>query len=216
MNTRRHLLGLLLGMVCVVLAAVGVALANESTRTSGSSAPTAPVLSAQLDLPETATTGAELRLSAIRAELSVLRRSVRTSDVAPTAIANGPLLEDHPAVVDQARRVRGMEQAWLAPSSNGEAICVIGAGELACPKSEPLVLRGAAVGIFKHADTPWRVTGVATDDVAEVSVRYGDGQAVTAPVTDNYFSVETATAPLEVSWIGPFGREVEPGPRLAR
>jgi hypothetical protein len=119
------------------------------------------------------------------------------------AIAEGPLMTDGAARPENAQRVRGTTQAWIAPSSNGEAVCVIGPGEFGCPGADVLERDGASVGFYKHADTPWRVTGVAVDSISSVTARFGDGTSATTTVANNYFALESPTAPVEVRLEGP-------------
>jgi hypothetical protein len=197
----------------IAIAAVGGAVADSSDDgPQRSDVATGPVTG---DIPETVASGAEVRVADVRNEVSVLRSAARESAAIPDVIAEGPLMTDDAVAEEQARRVRGTEQAWIAPSANGEAVCVVGQGELACHTAEALGGRGAAVGFFKHAHTPWRTTGVATDDVTSVTVVLPDGQEVTTSVQLNYFSIESDAVPVEVRWDGASGPEVESGPDLS-
>jgi hypothetical protein len=148
------------------------------------------------------------RVGDARVRIGVLSRSRREEDIVDRLIANGPLLDDSVADLSRSRRVRvGASHAWIAPSANGEAVCLIAPGELACPGASVIERDGADPGVFWHADGPIRVAGIAADVVTSVTVIYTDGARRAASVDNNAFVVADPRAPRQVAWTGPDGPE---------
>lgn len=198
------------GSVALSFGAIGWV--DEPGAATSEQTPATDLVVQTLDVPPVSAPSGRTRIDAVRNELKVLQRPPERVDLPPAHIVESPLLEDEPARAEDARRVRAVEQAWIAPSTNREAVCVLGPGELACPSAEVIERDGAAVGFFKHHGTPWRVTGVATDEVTAVTVLRDDGSVSQVPVKHNYFEMESSAPPIELSWEGPNGRVVIPGP----
>lgn len=141
--------------------------------------------------------------------LSILERSPRPDDAVPESLAEGPLLSDGVADLRGARRAPVFARpTWIAPSSDGKGVCVVSAGALACPAAAVVERRGAAVGLFKSVDTPWRVLGIAADGVSGVTVVRDDGSTVHVDVRANFFSYEDVRPPRELRWRGPNGEQL--------
>jgi hypothetical protein len=144
-----------------------------------------------------------------RSFLSILARAPRSGDAVPTSLARGPLLSDGVADLGDARRVGAFARpTWIAPSADGKAVCLVSAGALTCPGLTAIEERGAAVGLFKSVDTPWRVLGVAADGVPTVTVVRDDGRTVHLDVRANFFAFEDARPPRELRWRGPSGEQL--------
>jgi hypothetical protein len=144
-----------------------------------------------------------------RSLLSILERSPRPDDAVPASLAEGPLLSDGVANLGGARRAPDFARpTWIAPSADGEAVCVVSAGALACPSTTAIRERGAAVGLFKSVDTPWRVLGLAADGVSAVTVVRADGSTTQVDVRANFFAYEDAAPPRELRWRGPKGEQL--------
>lgn len=167
------------------------------------------------DVPETHPTGNE-QPSDIAEAVPVLARPRIASDAVPDAIAQSPILTDGVADLSESRRVQrdGSDDAWIAPSSNRESVCLIAAGELNCPSVRDIETRGAAVATFWHATGPIRVTGIATEQVRSVEVLDADGVAAEVPVADGSFLYESTRAAREVRWVGPSGDETQVLPSI--
>lgn len=167
------------------------------------------------DRPETEPTG-NPRIATFRDALPILARPRRPSDRVSRAVSVGPLLDGAPADLRAARRIRRSDAtpAWIAPSSNGEAVCLIAPGELNCPPASEIARRGVAVATFWHAEGPIRVTGIASASVESVEVVTAEGATVEVPVVDGSFLYETWRAAREVRWVGPDGPEEQRLPRI--
>lgn len=136
--------------------------------------------------------------------VAILERPRTVADRLPEQILRGPLLSDRPAIAAQARRVTG-RKAWIAPSADGVAVCLIAPGELACPPRSAIARQGAAFAFGKHVDTPYRVTAIAADSVTSATVIAHDGSEHRVAVVDNHIEYETRHRPRGVRWEGPAG-----------
>lgn len=145
-----------------------------------------------------------------RERLHVLRqpRSVTADAVAP-AIAGQPTVADGDIDLTAARRVKAAdgEAAWIAPSADGDAICGVRAGAVACPATALLEVTGLSPAINGRLGEPYHVWGIAGDDVSSLVLIEGDGTRVSVTVTDNFFDVETDDWPRSLTWTGPNGPE---------
>jgi hypothetical protein len=199
-TSRRILIG---GLSALALAAsvTGVVVAQQQADEPYVSSEPAP-----RDRPETEKTGQSMTVRDVKDHIKPLKRSKQSGDELPAAVANSPLLEDGVVNRDESRKVKG-KQRWIVPSANGEAVCIVATSEVACPPASALAERGADVSVFWHADTPVRVTGIATDAVTAINLIMRDGSRTTIPVEDGSFEAELDTVPREVWWNGPEGRE---------
>lgn len=145
-----------------------------------------------------------------RERLRVLRqpRHVAADAVSP-GVAAQPTLADGAVDLSAARRVRGSdgEPAWIAPSSDGSAVCAVRAGAVACPPVALLTVTGLSPGLIGRAGEPYRVWGIAGDDVSSLVLVEGDGTRVSVTITDNFFDLATDDWPRALTWTGPSGPE---------
>ncbi len=152
-----------------------------------------------------------------REHLGVLRqpRSVTADTVAP-AVAQQPTVTAGGIDLAAARRVATSdgEAAWIAPSSDGSAVCAVRAGAVTCPAASLLEITGVSPGLIGRSGEPYHVWGIAGDDVSSLVLTEGDGTRVSITVTDNFFDVETDDWPRSLTWTGPGGAEsfTFPGP----
>lgn len=169
------------------------------------------------DVPETEPAGAAVQANEIVAALAILRRAPSTADAVPANVASMKLFADGAVALGLARKVRGAPRpTWIAPSSNGEAICYFSPGALSCPAAEELADKGAAIGAVWHANTPVRVTGVVSDGIRSVVVVSRGGSKHAVDAADNYIEFESEQMPQAVYWNGPRGPETLSFPDIAR
>lgn len=169
--------------------------------------PTAPAVAAP-DGSEHAT-GRQWRAVA-RERMRVLRRPRRaTADAIAPAVAQQPVVAAGGIDLAAARKVQpsDAEPAWIAPSSDGSAVCAVRAGAATCPAASLLVVTGLTPAIFGRSGEPYHVWGIAGDDVSSIVLTEADGTRVPVTVTDNYFDVETDDWPRTLTWTGPGGAE---------
>ncbi len=144
-----------------------------------------------------------------REQLGVLRRPRRaTADAVAPAVAEQPIVAGG-IDLSAARRVQSSdgEPAWIAPSSDGGAVCAVRAGAATCPAASLLVVTGLTPAINGRNGEPYHVWGIAGDDVSSIVLTEADGTRVPVSVTDNYFDVETDDWPRTLTWTGPDGAE---------
>lgn len=141
-------------------------------------------------------------------QLAVLRRPrAGGADAVPTRVRRQPLFRDGIVEFSAARAVRTMDgaRAWMAPSSDGKAVCVLRAGAVACPPVEVLTSEGLTPAINARRGEPVRVWGIATDGVSSIMLTERSGRRSAVPFADNFFDVELDAWPHALSWIGPRG-----------
>ena len=79
--------------------------------------------------------------------------------------------------------------------------------ELTCGPAAAVSLHGATIDLFRHADTPVRVTGIVTDAVPYVAIELHNGRVIRVGVRHNTFLYQTDQVPSRVTWVGPRGTE---------
>jgi hypothetical protein len=143
--------------------------------------------------------------------LHVLRTPpARGADAVPQRIRRQPLFADAPVDLAAARLVRANSSspAWIAPSSDGRAVCMIRAGAVACSPLEVLRDKGVAPAVNGRRGQPVSIAGIAVDGIRSVVLIEHDGTRTTVPVADNFFDVQTDAWPRALTWIGPAGSEL--------
>jgi hypothetical protein len=204
---------LLIGTLAVLASGGSLAIAvfadaSDSTpppqRPAGSYVGEAP---APADQPESMPVGSGMTVGQIVGEIGAIRRSRALSDDVTAAVRAMEPIQASGADFGAARRVSRASEPpmWIAPSKNGEAVCLFGQGEAACPLAKGVKQQGLSVALFKHVDTPWRVTGIAADSISAVTIVKSDGSTVDVPVTNNTFLFEDSQPPRDVRWVGPNG-----------
>jgi hypothetical protein len=162
---------------------------------------------------ETGTTPAAV---AAREHVAALRQpAAPANDTVASEVADGPLLSDDPVDLASARMVRGVGRAvWLAISSDGQSVCEVTSGALACPPVSEVVEKGLSPVLVTRAGEPVHVSGVASDAVGSVDVVLADGSVETVEVSDNYFAIDLPDVPRALRWTGPGGAETFRFPEL--
>jgi hypothetical protein len=138
---------------------------------------------------------------AARGALGRLSQPARSTDAVDAAVRTGPLLADGFANPAEARRlaVPGTRPAWVMPGAE-QTVCYVTPGAMNCPEGSELSQTGAAPFVHWRANEPYRVEGLAADDVPSVVLWTSDGAQQAAGVSDNAFRFTTASRPVKLTW----------------
>jgi hypothetical protein len=141
------------------------------------------------------------------AHIALLRRARGANDDMNAADVSASPGAADTVDVKSARKANKERRLFVAPSTDGNAVCVLAPGETNCPLADDLVSEGAAPAVFWHADGLVHVTGVATDSVDSVEVVYSDGTVQRLAASDNVLDAQLRERPSVIRWDGPNGRE---------
>ncbi|WP_027006780.1 hypothetical protein [Conexibacter woesei] len=190
----------------LVVAIAAVALAGATVK------PHARAHAAQL-APAASPVAITQARATMRTRFGALRRARTAEDALTTAVASSPILADGVADVADSRAVRATGSgAWIAPQTAATGTCLVRPDSLNCVPDDYLAEHGAAPAYTKNA-TGYTVSGMATDAVASVTVKFDGAPQQEVAVSNNAFVLLGASArPTDVSWNGPNGPEHFPLP----
>jgi hypothetical protein len=189
----------------LLVAVAAVALAGATTKPHARAAQVAPAAS------PAAITQARAR---IRTRVGALRRARSAEDGLTDAVARSPLLADGVADVADSRVVRGAGAgAWITPQESTTGTCLVRPDTLNCVPDDYLEAHGASPG-YSLGQNGYTVSGLATDAVTSVTVKFAGAPQQEVPVSNNAFVLAAPARPTDVSWIGPNGPEEVTLPNL--
>lgn len=146
-------------------------------------------------------------------------RAAHAGVPATDADVNGtPLLGGHD-IVDLEHIVRAKLGAgaraqgggvFVAPTKNGNELCVIAPGRMGCASSDVIDSKGAALTVNRFADGTIFVTGLTTDAVGEIAVSSKASETQRLTPSSNVVSAQLPDDAKAITWTGPAGTESLP------
>ncbi|HEX6391647.1 MAG TPA: hypothetical protein VFZ89_19435 [Solirubrobacteraceae bacterium] len=139
-------------------------------------------------------------------QVAAFRRSRAASDaLRPDDLDRSPLLADAGSdVVDlsQSRLLNERHRLFAAPTKDGRALCVVGAGILGCRDAVAFAAEGAAPSVYWHADGVVRLASLVSDDVPELEAVFDDGSTQTVGVVAGVAVAVLRGRPAAIRWTG--------------
>lgn len=192
------------GVIALALALLGGATALATTQTTS---PDATTLTAPAADPSSrgvnTTANGEMPAGypGVK-DVAAFRRARQSDDAVPDALAEAPLLNDGVGDFRRARRaqVSGTQSVWLMPGRK-DSICIVSQAALNCAPAGVVEQDGVAPSIFKTADGPFKVMGIAADDVRSLEVALDTGETLTIAIVENVFVIESDAQPRTLRWL---------------